>query len=604
MNKIVLGKAGQTAVECDVDTLLLTRMLITANSGGGKSYLTRVLLELLRPKVQEIVIDAEDEFSSLREKYDFAQIGEGGVAPMDVRSAGILAERLLEHRISAVCNLYEVKAHLRPVWVRNFCEALMNAPKKWWHHVVIVLDEAQMFAPENGKSESFNAVVDLATRGRKRGFCLIPAVQRLADLTKKVTAQMLNRLVGQTFEDLDQDRAISVLSVAKADQQAFREELKNLEPGHFYALGRAISKSRILFKVRKAQTTHPEPGKVSTSALPQLPPDRLKDLLSKLADLPKAAEEKAKNEAELRTEIRTLKAELSRAQAVAKAPPPVTLSPRQVPAPAPREVKVPLLHEKDIKRVEGAIGRLERVVRAVAAVGDAGASIKEAAKTLETSLAGAVQAARVPAPVKAPIAPVRVSMTRRAAPLKPVVAPRPRLAADAAGDGSEPLSEPQMRILMVLSFFHALGVPDVPRSWVAPLAGTCHSSGGYGNNLGRLRSRGYLDYRRPNTMCLTTSGVDIAGPAEMLNSEQILGFCMQSVTTPQGAILQSLKHTYPEDIAREDLAASVGVPATSGGYGNNLGALRSAGMIVYTSPGRARLADWVTGEVKEAALAI
>jgi hypothetical protein len=47
------------------------------------------------------------------------------------------------------------------------------------------------------------------------------------------------------------------------------------------------------------------------------------------------------------------------------------------------------------------------------------------------------------------------------------------------------------------------------------------------------------------------------------------------------------------DVAREDVAAAVDVPATSGGFKNNLGALRTAGLIEYPSVGMVKCADWL-----------
>jgi hypothetical protein len=41
MSRIILGKSGVRNAGFDIDELLVTRLLITANSGGGKSYLVR-----------------------------------------------------------------------------------------------------------------------------------------------------------------------------------------------------------------------------------------------------------------------------------------------------------------------------------------------------------------------------------------------------------------------------------------------------------------------------------------------------------------------------------------------------------------------------------
>ena len=56
MSQILIGKAGGTNVGFDVSLLLATRLLITADSGGGKSWLARVLFEQAYGKIQTIII--------------------------------------------------------------------------------------------------------------------------------------------------------------------------------------------------------------------------------------------------------------------------------------------------------------------------------------------------------------------------------------------------------------------------------------------------------------------------------------------------------------------------------------------------------------------
>lgn len=47
-------------------------------------------------------------------------------------------------------------------------------------------------------AESAGAVIDLATRGRKRGQCAVIATQRLSKLHKDAAAEMKNKLIGGT----------------------------------------------------------------------------------------------------------------------------------------------------------------------------------------------------------------------------------------------------------------------------------------------------------------------------------------------------------------------------------------------------------------------
>ena len=63
-------------LDVDLPRLVDTRLLIEANSGGGKSWLLRLIAE--RAGIQTIVLDPEGEFASLREAVDVLLIGREG----------------------------------------------------------------------------------------------------------------------------------------------------------------------------------------------------------------------------------------------------------------------------------------------------------------------------------------------------------------------------------------------------------------------------------------------------------------------------------------------------------------------------------------------
>lgn len=142
MTQIHLGNAGNEPVYIDIPTLVSTRLLVTASSGGGKSETLRRILEQACEHVQCIVIDPEGEFSTLRERKSFVLVGEGGETAADVRTAALVATRLLELNVSAVCDLYEMRVQDRHEWVRVFLDSMVHAPKALWHPVLIVIDEA------------------------------------------------------------------------------------------------------------------------------------------------------------------------------------------------------------------------------------------------------------------------------------------------------------------------------------------------------------------------------------------------------------------------------------------------------------------------------
>lgn len=301
--KISLGQH-----DIDLDKLIDTKLLIQANSGGGKSWAIRRILEQSHGHVQQIVIDFEGEFSSLREKYDYILAGKEGDTPADPKTAALLARRLLELNVSAIIDIYELKQHERIFFVKNFLDSMMNVPRgPMWHPCLVIVDEAHIFCPEKGQSEAAGAVIDLATRGRKRGYCAVLATQRISSISKNAIAQCNNKMIGRTGLDVDMKRASEELGFTSKDQYM---SLRRLEPGEFFAFGPAISKEVIRTTVGMVKTTHPSAGHRIAKKKATPPPAKIRAVLKKLSDLPAEARQEAKTVADLQSTIRSLRHEL------------------------------------------------------------------------------------------------------------------------------------------------------------------------------------------------------------------------------------------------------------------------------------------------------
>jgi hypothetical protein len=536
---IILGTADGKDIRLDLDTLMKTRLLIQANSGGGKSWLLRRLAEQLFGKVPVIIIDPEGEFATLREKFGFVLVGKNGETPADARSAALVAHKLLELRASAVCDLYELKPHERHHWVKLFLEGLINAPKNLWRPTVIIIDEAHVFCPEGkaGESEASGSVVDLATRGRKRRFCAILATQRLGKLRKDATAELLNRLVGPTFEDVDLERAADLLSVPSHDKHEFFEQMRMMPPGSFFALGRALCLKRTLLQVGPVQTSHEiEDAKYGVDAPPL--PDAIKALLPKLADLPKAAEEKARTEAELLKKI----AELNRQLREKNIPVAVVAPAKAKEIEVVREVAV--IKEAQLKRLEALAAK---------------------ASTFNEMLATILlQVSKKPQPHPAPAPPPRQLPIAR--PPRPASAPRVNLHPNDADSQNGEIDGRQQKILDVVAMLNVRGLTpnrDMVARWL-----NLHPNGGsYGSNLGALRAAGFLN------------GFDLTdkGQAKSQPMETGLARARATLETRQQTILDALQDGAEFD--RESLAAHLGLHPNGGSYGTNLGRLRTMGLI-------------------------
>lgn len=597
--KITIGKTlDGRKIGFDLDTLLTSRLLIQANSGAGKSYIGRRLMEQLFGHVQVIAIDPEGEFATLREQFGYVLVGKGGETPADVRSAGMVAEKLLEVRASAVCDLYEMKRNDRHVWVEKFLNALVDAPKKLWHPTIVLIDEAHVFCPEKGQGESVasGSVIDLVTRGRKRGFCPVLLTQRLSKLDKSASAELLNRLVGGTFEDVDIKRAINLLSIASEDVREFSASLRTLEPGYFYALGRAISKERVLFKVDPVVTSHPQPGSAKHAAEPPPTPDQVKTLLPKLGDLPKAAEEKARTEAELRREIRELKNQIA-AAARASAKPAAPVVDEDAVNKAVIAAVTDAVKRRDdawhatVNEQLSAIGLdLQGIARRLHAI----ANIKFDKPVPVHIIANRPKAEARTIERTQSLAATSVKGGRGESPLARAGTDRPSsVPFDASSNGH--LSSAHIRVLSRLAEIQrATGRESIPKNQLAAWSDYSPNSGGYNNILGKLRSGGYIDYPQPGTVALTEQGQGAAQPGDApISTEEMLSHAKGVLGGSEARILEAVHRAYPEAIDKLSLAEATGFAPNSGGYNNYLGHMRTLGFIDYPQPGKVRAEDWL-----------
>ena len=187
--------------------------------------------------------------------------------------------------------------------MRLFLSAIINAPKNFWLPCLIIVDEAHVFAPQTGQSEAMEAVIDLATRGRKRGYCAVLATQRLSKLHKDAVAEMNNKLIGRTGLDIDRKRAAEELGFTTKEDAI---SLRNLAPGEFYAFGPAISEAVEKVTVGPVATSHPKAGaRIITQVTP--PTAKIRKIIAQLADLPQEAHQEAQDMEALKTENAHLK---------------------------------------------------------------------------------------------------------------------------------------------------------------------------------------------------------------------------------------------------------------------------------------------------------
>jgi hypothetical protein len=267
------------AITVDLEELMATRLLVQGNSGSGKSHLLRRLLERSAGQVQQVVIDPEGDFTTLAGPYGHLAIE---AADYSVGEIGRFAARIREHRTSVVLSLEGLEAEGQMRCAAQFLAGLFDAPREHWYPALVVVDEAQLFAPTTGgevaeevRRASLGAMTNLMCRGRKRGLAGVIATQRLAKLAKNVAAEASNFLMGRTFLDIDMARAADLLGMERRQAEAIRD----LPRGSFLGLGPAVSRRPVTVRVGAVETGA-RSASPKLTPLPQAKPMELADLLA------------------------------------------------------------------------------------------------------------------------------------------------------------------------------------------------------------------------------------------------------------------------------------------------------------------------------------
>jgi hypothetical protein len=546
--KIGVSVEDRKPIELDLPRILDGRLLLQANSGGGKSYCVRKLCEITHGKTQQIIIDPEGEFATLREKYDYVLVGKDGDIPINVRASDLLARRLLELGTSAIIDLYELKHNERKRFVKLFLEALVNAPKELWHPCIVVIDEAHVFAPEtsHGQAESLDAVKDLATRGRKRGYALIAATQRLSKLSKDVVAELNTKLVGRCSLDVDMKRAAYELGFTSKDD-IFK--LRKLEKGEFYAFGPALTAEVTKIKIGKCVTTHPEAGqtyndqKIASS-------NKIKQVLDKLSNLPEEAEEHLKTLEDYKKRVMELTREL--------------------------KTKVAVINPKDIERSEKrGFDKAQQQFKPIEQQYKLKIRDLESKMSQNVSTINKIQKLTGGDDVLLP--PPIVTKTQPPQYTKPSIISRDKLeeTIQNQSNGAKKLRQGAMKLLKTVAIFHPT---PISKTQLGTQAGFSIKGGTFNTYLSELKREGWLT-NNGDMISITNDGLDAAGTVDPIPTDPEQLLIMWCGRFRQGAAKMLKAIFNAKEITKEDLGLEIDMVITAGTFNTYLSELRRNGLV-------------------------
>lgn len=287
MLKIGKNIENNKPTQISLKRLINGRTFVSAMTDGGKSWTVRKICEEVFGKVGIIILDPEGEYASLREYYPFLIVGRD--IPLEVESAEFLAEQVLKENLSIICDFSTTDIIDQQEFTSRFINRFMDLQTKLKKAYLLIVEEADEFAPERGTFKlqaSLRSIINVAKKGRKRGIGIILTTQRPAFVSKMVISQCRNKIIGHTewtgdlkvIKDFLQIKDETILRISKLNQ------------GEFFFSGEFIEEEEFC-KVGMVRTTH-------TGETPEIMPHKTKQLeliVNKLKQsLPQIIEEKIK----------------------------------------------------------------------------------------------------------------------------------------------------------------------------------------------------------------------------------------------------------------------------------------------------------------------
>lgn len=598
MNTPVLSfreDAGDIVV--DLPMLLDTRLLYQGSSRSGKTHGLFSLLDDTRGRVQQQVFDREGDFVKLREKHDYLIVGGEGDVPIDLktkRAVETLVREVLRLKLNVIYDLSDLDEPDRQLFVKRAFAEMADLPRSsgLWTPCLLLLDEAHAFAPEKGQgeSEATSAVVSVASRGAKRGFCLVAATQRLASLHKGVSDLCENKVILRTGGESMKRAAKDLGMPLNAETQ---NQLRSFERGIGYAYGPALALEPLLIRIPSELTVYP-PKRGELRAPPPPPANAIKKLIAALPKEVVEAEHEAESLDQAKTQIDQLKKRLKQ---IEKAGPVRTTNPVATSSTVAVDPKaIERAVKESERRCQERVDAVSRSLRGVESQlraqiktlhGKLDVVSKHAGKIVEVS---AYERTEIPgvtaqAPARATL-PARTNTAEKHSQNIPENIP--------ARVDVEGITEAQARILSAVATLEQIGVPRPSRPSVGALSNYSNTSGGtFASNVSALVAAGLIEIPTPGLLQLTTAGRKAAPRGEAINSLKELHAKWLGVLEPAEArILSALIEAYPDALTRPKLGELTNYTNTSGGtFASNVSKLVEMRAAVIPEKGKVRASD-------------
>jgi hypothetical protein len=334
--------------------------LVVGKRGSGKSTTcVRLAEQLIKADVPIIALDPVDRWWGLKASRDgkgpglsvYVFGGEHADLPLERGAGVVIADSIVDHRISAVLSLKHLSGRERGQFVADLAGRLFQRNKEPLH---VFLEEAHEVAPQQpfkGEEEMLGRVTRLWKLGRSSGLGGSAITQRPASLSKNITTQAEILIVHRTLGPQDV-AAVREWIRYHGEREEILGELATLKTGEAFIWapdfpeGKPIGLRRVSILDRETFDSTATPKVGARAVEPKaLAPVDLEQLKTQMAATIERA--KAEDPRELRRRIQELEGELR------KKP----LRPMQEKL---TRIEVPALKKGQLERLQAGVARLER----------------------------------------------------------------------------------------------------------------------------------------------------------------------------------------------------------------------------------------------------
>lgn len=527
------------------DSIALPPSLATLTSailgvrGSGKTNTGGVIVEdFIAQGVQVVVVDPLDVWWGLKSSAsgELPGIpvvifgGHHGDLPLHSDSAKLVAEVLVENRLSAVLSLRHLSKSAQRRFVGEFAEQVYQLKGKAKNRTPlnIAIDEASSFIPQRFQSDmakTVGAIEDLVRRGRSSGIGVTLIDQRAASVNKDVLTQ-IEILIAHRHTSPQDRNALKEWVNANADTSQLKDFLETLSmlktgeawvwsPGEFGIFERTQIRLRSTFD--SSSTPDIDDPEYKPVKMADVDLSAIETMLASQVEEVKANDPKA-----LQSEIARLKSEIT-----------------------------------ELKNGSGTAHLVQEIDKRDWV-------LAEVAEILERSLA-ICRSLATNRPLKKPESDGR-DLPRIPETPKPIRSIK---------DGQ--ISSLMQSLLNAIANLHKMGVDAPPLAHVGIVAGKSANAGPVRGAFTRLEDQGLIQ-RLGDSVSLTDLGHSLASPIGFSTLKEAHEFWLSGRTKLESDIARVLIRCYPKGETLENIGVDIGKNINAGPVRGAINSLVKAGV--------------------------